>query len=68
MSLKMTLWIKVTNDELELPVAVADSAEELAKILNVSRTTIISAATRYERGQVAFSVYRKVEVEDEDDV
>ncbi len=63
----MTVWIKVTKDEFELPVAIADTAEELAEILGVDRSTILSAVRRYERGEVSFSVYRRLEIGDEED-
>lgn len=29
------VWMKVTNDKYELPVAIADSSEELAKMVGV---------------------------------
>lgn len=29
-----TLWIRTSNDKYELPLAVADSAEELARMCN----------------------------------
>lgn len=35
-----TLWMEVTNDKLELPVAVADSAEELAELIGISKSSI----------------------------
>lgn len=63
----MTVWIKVTKDEFELPVAIADTAEELAEILGVDRSTILSAVRRYERGEVSFSVYRRLEIEDDEE-
>lgn len=31
------LWMEVSNDEYELPLAVADSALELAKVLGAER-------------------------------
>lgn len=31
----MTLWLKVTNDKYELPLAVADTKKELAKMLGL---------------------------------
>ena len=31
----MTLWLEVTQDDYELPVAVADSCTELAKMRHV---------------------------------
>ena len=60
----MYVWMKVSKDEYELPLAVADSLAELAKMLNVSRYTIASSYCRYARGE-KWSCYRKIEIEDE---
>lgn len=34
---KKKLWMKVTNDEYELPLAVTESAAELARMVGVNR-------------------------------
>lgn len=39
----MTVWLYVTNDKYELPLAVADSLSILARKLGVSTNTIHSA-------------------------
>ena len=39
------LYMLVTNDEYELPLVVADTAAELARILGKKRTDIASALT-----------------------
>jgi ribosomal protein L7Ae-like RNA K-turn-binding protein len=60
----MFVYMKVTKDKYELPVAIADSAKELAEICGTKRTNILSAIIHAEqRGQN--SVYKKVEVDDE---
>ena len=56
----MTLYMKVTKDKYELPVAVADSKAELADMLGVGRTSVYRALKRRE----GKSVYIAVEVED----
>ena len=38
----MTLYIKVTSDEYELPLAVGDTVRELAKMLGVKSDSIYS--------------------------
>lgn len=38
----MTLWLYVTNDELELPIIVADSVKELAEKMGVTASNIYS--------------------------
>lgn len=39
------LWLMVTKDKYQLPLAVADTAEELAKIVGVKPSTIIKSVT-----------------------
>ncbi len=60
----MKLYIKVTSDEYELPIAVADSKSELAKMVGVSTKTVRGALyAAKKRGGT--STYKEVEVEDE---
>ena len=58
----MTLYIKVTKDRYELPVAVAESKSELARILRVDPSTITCGLKR----KVEKPVYLKVEVDDDE--
>lgn len=44
----MYLWMEVTNDEYELPIAIADTAKELAEMRGVDRTTIAKSIKRKE--------------------
>ena len=39
----MLVWMKVTHDEYELPVAIADSCKELAKIVGKTSNTVSSS-------------------------
>lgn len=59
----MTLYIKVTQDKFELPIAVADTAGELAEMVGTSRNTVYSSIW-HERNGKAWSSYKKVEVEE----
>ena len=60
----MTLWMEVTMDEYELPVAVASSVEELARKIGKTTNNIYSAIYKAKvRGYR--SRYVKVEVEDD---
>ena len=59
----MTLYLKVTKDRYELPVAIADSKAELADMLGVDRTSVYKGLKRRE----GMSMYVKVEVDDYDD-
>lgn len=47
----MTLWLMVTTDELELPLAVADSKKELAYMINVSHRYINTYLRRQKMGK-----------------
>ena len=48
----MNVWIKVSNDKYELPIAVADTAEELAEICGVNVNNIHSSRSHAKhRGQ-----------------
>ena len=61
----MKLYLRVTKDKYELPVAVADSPRELAKMTGVSRDTILSSLSHVKDGRIRNSIYKMVEVEDE---
>ena len=57
----VTLYLKVTKDKYELPVAVADSKKELARILGLHPSGLYRA---FIHGQ-GNSCYVEVEVEDD---
>ena len=57
----MTLYLKVTKDKYELPVAVADSKKELARILGLYPSGLYRAFKESRK-----SCYVAVEVEDEE--
>lgn len=56
----MTLFLRVTLDKYELPIAVAESKKELARILGLTRQTVLTYYKRNQRGFI------EVEVEDEE--
>lgn len=56
----MTLYMRVTNDEYELPVAVADTAKELAIMTGTNLNVVYSSISKGRK------TYKKVEVEDDD--
>lgn len=58
-AMNMFLYMKVTNDDLELPEAVADSPAELAKMVGTTANCVSSSITHKRAG------WLKVEVEDE---
>lgn len=42
----MKLYMKCTTDDLELPIAVADSTRELAQMLHMTNGSVASAVSR----------------------
>ena len=62
----MTIYMKVTRDKYRLPVAVADSAKELAWICGVSQNAIYSGFSHAKRGDWK-SPYVKVVVDDDEE-
>lgn len=60
----MKLYICITRDKYELPVAVADTQGELAKMCGVSKATVTSSLSHQRHGRWK-SIYKEVEVEDD---
>lgn len=56
----MKLYIKTTKDKYELPLAVAESVAELAKMVGHSKGTVASMITRNQNG------YRKIVIDDDE--
>ena len=46
----MRVYMEVTKDKYELPVAIADTPTQLAKICHTSASNIYSSAYKRERG------------------
>lgn len=61
------MWMKVTPDEYQIPLAVADSAEELARMCHVTRGRIYVAAKAWRDGRTKNTSYIDVIMEDETD-
>ncbi len=59
------VFMMVTKDKYELPVAVADTRKELGKILGVSPVTIANSITRA-RNNGQKSQYMRVDFTDSD--
>lgn len=60
------LWMKVTNDEYELPLAVADTMAELARMTGIKPESLYSIISRERRGKKHTYSYREVDIDDED--
>ena len=57
----MKLYIKTTKDKYELPVAVADSAEELAAMVGTTKNNVYSCISKRYKG------WKRVVIDDEED-
>ena len=58
--------MKVSKDKYELPLAVADSASELASILGCSANTIYSSISHAKDGRQK-TQYRRVKIDEGDE-
>ena len=62
---KKKIYMAVTRDALSLPLAVADSAAELARLRGIKQGTVLCAISRWKKGVVKCPRYIVVEVEEE---
>lgn len=60
---KKTVWVFVTDDEYELPLAVADTAQQMAELTGYSRATIVSSYSHWRRGDYKTCRFRRVTIE-----
>lgn len=58
------IYMEVTRDKYELPLAVADSPYELARMRRVDVTSILKAIRGLKMGTRRKSIYRLVWVDD----
>lgn len=54
-----TIYMRTTTDDLELPVAVADTARELAEMIGTSVNCVFSSLSHNHKG------WAKVEIEED---
>lgn len=59
--------MKVSNDEYELPEAVASSWAELARLCGCTINTIHSRRWHFFEGKVKYIRFVKVEIEEDED-
>ena len=62
----MYVVMAVTNDKYELPIAVADTANELGRMLGIKGSSIRTALYKVETGVLKSSSYKKVYIDDEE--
>lgn len=61
----MKIYMKVTNDKYEHPIAIADTQRELAEMLGVTKNCIASSLFYARQGRNK-SVYKEVDIGDDD--
>lgn len=61
------VYMQVTKDRFELPIVVADSAYELARLCGVNVSTIMHSISTRSKRVVKNSQYKRVWVNDQDD-
>ena len=63
----MNIYMAVDLEYYELPYAIADTAEELAKMCVVTKNNVYSTISHVKSGRYQRGRYVKVEVDDEGD-
>lgn len=66
MAKKRVLWLEVTQDEYELPLAVADTSAQLAEMCGTSQNYVCSSASHYNAGRLKKTRFRSVPYYEED--
>ena len=61
------VYMQVTKDRFELPIVVADSAYELARLCGVNVSTIMHSVSTQSKRVIKNSQYKRVWVDDLDD-
>jgi len=60
------VWMKVTCDEYALPMAIADTSVELAKMCGTTPNTVVSTWSHYQKGRIKYPSYICVILEGEE--
>ena len=59
------VYMQVSQDRFQLPLAVASSAQELSKITGKSKDTIYHAVWRWKMGRIQKPSFITVDIEEE---
>ena len=59
------IWLAVEADEYELPIAVADTARELAELFGVRADSVIDSASKNRSGKLSGRKFIRVEDDNE---
>lgn len=63
--MKTKVYMQVTTDKYELPLAIADTAQELAEICGTTSGSIYTSCSRRARGIYKKSRFVSVEIDEE---
>lgn len=64
----MTVYVAVTRDKYELPIAVSDAATGLSRMLGLKRCTVSAYLSHADHGKVkGRKKYIRVEINDKED-
>ena len=66
MSMTRKVYMLIDNTKYQLPLVIADTAQELADIVGVKRNSIHSAICRLKSGELKTSKYICCEIDEED--
>lgn len=58
----MIVYMKVTRDKYELPIAIADTVGELARMTGASKETIFSNISHQKRGSIRKGSFKRVDI------
>ena len=60
----MNIWMKVTTDEFALPLAIADSSVELARICGTTPNSVVSTISHHKQGRIKYPAYICVKIDE----
>lgn len=60
---KETLWMAVTKDPYQLPLAVADSCQELAELMGSTYNNVRSVVSKGEHGRILHPGFVRVQMD-----
>jgi hypothetical protein len=66
-SKKAIVWMAVSQDETRLPIAIADTARELAEIFDTNENNVKSIANKGQHGIIKKPRYIAVRIEEEEE-
>lgn len=62
----MRLYMAVTQDKYEFPIAIADTQQKLAMMLGIEKNTIASSLSKARKGEIKNSRFKEVVIDEAD--